>query len=112
MSPHTRHADFISDAGQPFRLDRVVAANVVLLVASVTLLVGYLALCTLSADKGFRLRDGERRVAELTEQQERQAMDLLSLQAMGKVDERVSGLGLVQVTDVEYLNVGGAVAVR
>jgi type VI protein secretion system component VasF len=96
-----------------FRLDWVAVTNGLFLVAGIGLFVGYLCLCTVSSENGFRLRDAGRRLATLTEQRERQAMAMLSAQSLGNVDREAQAMGFVPVQKVQYVNAAaGAVAMR
>ena len=110
MSLHAHHADIPSVS--PSRLSRLAVANVMILASVVVLLVGYLVLCTAAADKGFQVRELDKRVADLNARQERQNLEVLGMQAMDNIDKKIGGLGMVPVQDIQYLNVGGTVAVR
>jgi hypothetical protein len=97
---------------EPFRLDRIAVANGALLLLSGGLFMGYLCLCTYASENGYRLRDAERRVANLTGQKERQAMSMLSAQSLSNVDREVQALGLVPIQEIKYVSAGGSVAMR
>ncbi len=87
--------------------------NLLLIVGTSLLFVGYLAMNNQAAANGFTIRSLERRVGDLEEQRKKLDMDLLGRQSMQNVEDQVKGLGFVPVQAVDYLQaVDGVVAVR
>ena len=100
------------EAPRPVRVDRIAVANFVSLALVLGFFLGYLGLCTMSADKSYQIKEIGRQASELGEKRQRQEMRLLGLQTMGNIDQQVAELGFVPVEKVSYVNLGGAVAVR
>jgi len=91
----------------------VLAANLTLIVLSVGLSVGYLALNNRTAARGFMVRTVEKRIAELRREADRLDMQVVAMQSMGNIEGQVGELGLVPVEGLDYISaVPAAVAVR
>lgn len=87
--------------------------NVLLLIATIAMFMGYLAMNNQSAANGFTIRDIERKIADLEEQRRQLDLDVLGRQSMSNVESQVKNLGFVPVSNVDFLTaVGGAVAVK
>lgn len=89
------------------------AGNVVALVAAASLLVGYLALSTQSAAKGFMIRALERKISSQREEGDKLEVDVAGKQAMQNVSGEVQKFGFVPVSGIQYVSSGeGAVAAK
>ncbi len=87
--------------------------NVLVLVLTIALFVGYLAMNNQAAANGFTIKAIERRIADLEERRRQLDLDVLGRQSMSNVESQVKGLGFVPVDGVDFLTaVGGAVAVK
>ena len=90
----------------------MLAANLTLIVLSVGLSVGYLALNNRTAARGFMVRTVEKRIAELRREADRLDMQVVAMQSMGNIEGQVGELGLVPVEGLDYISaVPAAVAV-
>ncbi len=92
--------------------NRVAFGNILLLAAAVLCIAGYLVMNNRAAEKAFSIRTEEQRIAELKDKKQALDLAIVTAQSMGAIDASVEGLGLVPVADVEYVNVGGSVAVK
>ncbi|MDD5251913.1 MAG: hypothetical protein PHT12_04755 [Patescibacteria group bacterium] len=87
--------------------------NILLIILTALLFVGYIAVNNSAAEDGFKVRALEKRMAELQNQKRQLDMDMLNRQAMETVEARAQELGFVPVSQVDYLTTGqGAVAMR
>ena len=87
--------------------------NVLVLVATVAMFVGYLAMNNQAAANGFTIKSIEKKIADLEERKRQLDLDVLGRQSMSNVESQVKGLGYVPVENVDFLTaVGGAVAVK
>jgi hypothetical protein len=87
--------------------------NALLGLGAIALFAGYLALNNSATEKGFAIRGMERRINELQNQRQKLDLSVVTDESMDSLDGKIQGLGLVPVTEVDYLNGGsGAVAVR
>ena len=86
--------------------------NVLLLAAAFAMFVGYLAMTTTTATKGFSLKGLEQKISALEEQKRKAGIEMVSSQSMATMQTQVQGLGLVPVTKIDYVNAGGTVALR
>jgi len=94
-------------------IGRVWVANVLLMVCIAALGVGYVVMNNTSSTKGFAIRALEQRVSDLEERNKALNLDTVTAQSLKDIEVRVSNLGFVPVTKVDYLTVGdGAVAVK
>lgn len=86
----------------------------VAMVAVIVLLgVAYLIQLNVVAAKGFALRSMERRVTDLAERQKKMQVELAQKESLAGLSNDIEQLGMVPVSTVEYIKVGGAsVAVR
>ncbi len=92
---------------------RVLIANVLLMVCTVALGVGYVVLNNTSSTKGFAIRALEQRVTDLEERNKALNLEAVTAQSLKDIESKVSNLGFVPVTQVDYLTVSdGAVAVK
>jgi hypothetical protein len=90
---------------------RVVNALLVLGIAA--FFIGYLALNTQAAQKGFSIRMLEKRISELEDRRQRLDLSVVAGQSMQATHGRLGELGLVPVSSVDYVDAGaGAVAVK
>ncbi|MBI5022925.1 MAG: hypothetical protein HZC05_02035 [Candidatus Magasanikbacteria bacterium] len=63
--------------------------------------------------KGFQIKDLDKQIQQLKKDSQKLELELTAEKSMMNVDERVKGLNLVEVKNVEYLNVASpAVALR
>lgn len=85
------------------------ALNILVIVAVSLMFIGYLAVNTRAATKGFTIRSLERKIAELEERNKSLSLDALTGQSMESIEGQVAELGFVPVGQVEYLS--GAVPV-
>ena len=59
-----------------------------------------------SAAKGFALRALEQKIAGLEEQKKRLDIEVVTARSLKNVDARISSMGLVPATSVEYVDAG------
>jgi cell division protein FtsL len=78
-------------------------SNVVLVLLIVVFGLGYLIQINGMATKGYQIRDLEDRISELQQEKADLQLEALSLQSMGKVQEKVDNLGMVLANEAEYL---------
>lgn len=91
--------------------NRLVPAAVI--AAIVLLGVAYLIQLNVVAAKGFAMRATERRLTELAERQKKMQVELAQKESLAGLSNDIELLGMVPVSKVEYIKVGGAsVAVR
>lgn len=96
-----------------FSTVHVAVANVLLAGLCVALFIGYLAMNNRAAAGGFTIRSLEHRVAALRDEQKKLDLDAANRQALENIESKVGALGLVPVTSIQYVNVGGnAVAIK
>lgn len=87
--------------------------NALLGIAAIALFAGYLALNNSATEKGFAIRSTERRINELQNQRQKLDLSVVTDESMDSLDGKIKGLGLVPVTEIDYVNGGtGVVAVR
>lgn len=88
-------------------------ANVLIAAAAIALFMGYLAMNNVAAATGFRIREAERAISALQDEQKKLDLKVVERKAMRNIDAQVGELGLVPVSRVDYLGSGPAtVAVR
>jgi len=96
-----------------WRLWDIRSLNILILVVTVSLFVGYLAMNNQAAANGFAIKAIEKRIAELEERRRQLDLEVLDRQSMSNVEAQVKGLGFVPVNNIDYLTaVGGAVAFK
>jgi hypothetical protein len=78
--------------------------NVAFAALGIALFVGYLLMNNAASTKGFAIREAERAITALEDEQKRLDMDTVTAQSLRKVEEGVASLGMVQVRDVDYLS--------
>lgn len=83
----------------------VATMNVVLLALGLALFVGYLVMNSKASTKGFAIRTAERTISSLEDERKKLDMEAVAVQSLQRVEEGISGLGMVQVEEVEYLDV-------
>ncbi len=81
----------------------LLAVNVMLAALGVALFVGYLVMNSRTSTTGFAIRTAERAVSELEDERKRLDLQVVTAQSSRRVEEGVSGLGMVEVEVVEYL---------
>lgn len=87
--------------------------NAALALALLGLFVGYLALTTRSATRGYSIKGLEQKISLLEDQKRKADVESTSLRSMAAVSVQAEQLGLVPVATVDYVEAtGGAVAVR
>lgn len=87
--------------------------NALLALGVLALFAGYLAMNNRAAEKGFAIRTMEKRILELQDERQKLDLSVVTDQSMDALDGKIQGLGMVPVTNVDYVNGGsGAVAVR
>lgn len=86
----------------------------ILVLAGVALMfVGYLAMNTQAATKGFAIKSLERRISALKDEQKKLGIAAIAHQSMDIIDAEIKTLGMVPVTYVDYVSaVPAAMAVR
>ncbi len=87
----------------------VFALNVLMLSVVVGLFVGYLMMNNRAAANGFAVRDLERQISELRDQNGRFDLEVVAMQAMNNVEQQVGELGFVPVDDLDYISSAPAV---
>lgn len=88
-------------------------ANALMLLGIIAMALGYLVMINTSATKGFQIRSIEQKIAGLEDERKRLDLQALASQSMGSIESQVGGLGMVPVSNVEYLSgAAGSVAVR
>jgi hypothetical protein len=91
----------------------VAMANVALLALGLAFFVGYLVMNSQASTKGFAIRTAESTISKLEDERKKLDIDAVAAQSLHRVEEQVSGLGMVQVKGVEYLSTAPpSVAVR
>lgn len=91
----------------------VTVVNVIIAVAAIALFMGYLAMSNVAAATGYRIRAAERSIADLQDQKKKLDLKVVEQKAMQHIESQVADLGLVPVSDIDYLGIGGSeVAVR
>jgi cell division protein FtsB len=85
---------------------------VVLLVVLFGSLVTYLAQVNTIASKGFALRDLEKQINVLQMENEKLSVQVIELQAMGALNDKVAELNMVPVNKVVYFNGADQVVAR
>ena len=83
---------------------RVRVANMLLLIGLAVMAVAYLVMINKSATKGFTIRSVEQRIASLEEERKNLDLDSLASRSMGSIESQIGDLGLVPVTNVEFLS--------
>ncbi len=78
--------------------------NTTLTVMTILFGVGYLVLMNGLATKGYQIKDLEQHIAVLQDENSDLKVQTLSLQSLDSVKQKVDKLGLVAVTNVEYLS--------
>lgn len=87
--------------------------NILLLVGVALMFVGYLAMNTQAATKGFTIKSLEREIATQEDDQKKLGLDAIARQSMDIIDEQIGVLGMVPVTSVDYVSAAPAtMAVR
>lgn len=82
----------------------VAMANVALLALGLAFFVGYLLMNNQTSTKGFAIRTAENTISVLEDERKKLDMEAVTAQSLHRVEEGISGLGMVQVKGVEYLN--------
>ncbi|NUM25206.1 MAG: hypothetical protein HUU49_01110 [Candidatus Buchananbacteria bacterium] len=77
--------------------------NIVLGSLVLLLTVGYLVQVNGLAAKGYQIKELEQQVSDLQEANSDLELETLSLQSMGRIKEKVTGLNMVAVGQPEYL---------
>ena len=96
-------------------LKLVTPARMSMAVVAFTFIVGvtYLMQINVTATKGYKIKELEKRVTQLTEENKKLNLKHIELQSMANVIEQVPSLNLVVTQDVETITpVGSAVAMR
>ena len=78
--------------------------NIVIGVMIAVMGVSYLVQINGLVAKGYQISELEQKIAELTNLNADLKLETLSLQSMDSIKDKVNGLGLVAVGEVEYLN--------
>lgn len=87
--------------------------NALIALGVLALFAGYLVLNNSATEKGFTIRSMEKRINELQNQRQKLDLSVVTDESMDSLDGKIQGLGLVPVTEVDYMNGGsGSVAVR
>lgn len=84
-------------------------------IVAFTLVVGiaYLMQINVTATKGYKIKDLEKQISELTEENKSLTLKHIELQSMANVIEQVPSLNLVTTDNIEIItSVGSAVAMR
>lgn len=87
------------------RLFDIRTLNVMIVVVGALFFVAYLAVNNQASTKGFTIRELERDIAVLEDSQRRLDVETVSLQSMKHVEGRIGDLGMVPVTDVDYIDI-------
>ncbi len=93
-------------------VDRVLLLNLAVIFGTLIMLAAYIQSGAQSIVRGSELREAESRLAEISEQCDKLEMSLLANKSMASLGTRAGEMGFVPVEQVEYLNVGGSVALR
>ena len=97
------------------RLPQVPASKALAALAIATLLagVGYIIQVSADATKGYQIRDLEKQVATLKDEQEKAELQAAAGQSVQAVEDKVQALGMVPTSNVDYLtDAPPSVAVR
>ena len=86
--------------------------NILIGVMIVSSGVTYLVQINALATKGYQIKALEQRVSELKEEKEDLELQSLGLQAMGSVKDKVADLGMVEITDTDYLTIAPVAVAR
>jgi hypothetical protein len=106
VSYHGKHSSQRSAAAQAAVSGRtdVRIINALLLLGIVTMVIGYLVMINRSATKGFMIRSIEQKISSLEDERKKLDLQALASQSMASIEDQVSTLGFVAVSDVEYLS--------
>ena len=75
--------------------------------------IAYIFFNNAASTKGFFIRSLEKKIITLENQQQKLSLEVVAGQSMDTVETKISGLGFVPVSRIDYVNAGGgAVAVR
>lgn len=73
----------------------------------------YLAKVNSIAIKGFKIKELEKKISQLKNENKKLEMKIIQLESTGEVEEVIDKFNLVKTTEIEYLRRGtGAVAAR
>lgn len=87
--------------------------HILVLVGVALMFVGYLAMNTQAATKGFLIKSLDRRISVLKDEQKRLGIEAIAYQSMDVIDAGIKSLGMVPVTYVDYVSaVPATMAVR
>ncbi|MFC1703134.1 hypothetical protein ACFLZO_01570, partial [Patescibacteria group bacterium] len=87
--------------------------NILVLVGVALMFVGYLAMNTQAATKGYAIKTLERDISALEDAQKKLGIDAVAQQSMDVIDQQITTLGMVPVTSVDYVSaVPASMAVR
>lgn len=111
----TRFSQTFSSNQKPkrsrFQFSKKVIWSVVLVTLVAALGIYLLEVNTIAA-KGFQIREFEKQVYSLREQNDKLAIEVVEMRSMNNLDEQVSELGMVTVEDILYYDVAGQVVAR
>ncbi len=79
------------------------AINIFLVVSIVAIGLGYLVQINDLATIGYQINDLQDKISMLKQEKSDLELEALSLQSIGKVQEKVDGLGMVMANEAEYL---------
>lgn len=79
-----------------------------ILVVGVTMVLGmlYIWQVNITATRGFTMRDLDQDIEELVQENERLQVQITKLQSVDSVATRIQMLGLLDISDIEYMNSG------
>ena len=88
------------------RLPQVPASKALVALACVAILagIGYIVQVSADATKGYQIRDLEKQVADLKDQQQKAELQSAAGQSVQAVEDKVQGLGMVPTSSVDYLS--------
>ncbi len=81
---------------------------------ALTILVGllYIWQVNISATRGFAMRDLDQEIDSIKLDNDRLQMEVAKLQSIDSVTTRVQMLGLVELSQIDYVNTSSAVAIN
>ncbi|PIR92589.1 hypothetical protein COU01_00910 [Candidatus Falkowbacteria bacterium CG10_big_fil_rev_8_21_14_0_10_44_15] len=89
------------------------AVNGIFLVTAITLAVGYLAVSNQLISNGFAINSLKNNIAALNKNNQDLELKVMNLESYAAVNERITALGMVGSSNVEYLEIPrGEVAMR
>ncbi len=68
------------------------------------LFVAYIAITSVASASGYKMKDLEKEVASLKKEIQKTEVRIAEYDSMGSLEERIKNIGLVAVSDIQYVN--------